>query len=66
MEQGSQTPVFQEKCRGGGFILPVKEVEIHESLPEIGIHLVDRQTQGEDIDRVGIMIPVFHQQGGSV
>ena len=71
MKEGGQAPVFQEQAGGFAVCLPVvlfgaDPVEFFESPAEGLICLIDGQAQGKHIYRVGIMIPVFHEQGTAV
>ena len=66
MEQGAQPPVFQKKV--GDLILSpsLQAVKVPEGAAVRPVRLVDRQTEREHVDRVGIEIPVLHQQRASV
>ena len=66
MEQSSQPPELQEEGCSGRTVIRIKRIEIDKCFPEISIHLINRQTKGKDIDRVRVMIPVLHEQGGSI
>ena len=70
MEKRGKTPELQEHI-GGFSLLLLSSIRIHAiKLPELAtestVRLIDRKPQCKHIDRMGIMIPVFHQQRASV
>ena len=66
VEQRGQPPEFQEEV-GDLVLLPVLQtVKVTEGKAVGLVRLVDRKAQREHVDRMGIVVPVLHQQRAAV
>ena len=67
MEQRGKAPEFQKEMRRSVilfavFPVSVKGIEGVEGPAEVFVCLVDGEAQREDVNRMGKVIPVLHQQ----
>ncbi len=67
VEQSGHSPEFQKMA---GFLPiitdPPFRVKLPVSIPELGTGHENTQSKAEDIDRMGVMVPVLHQQTAAI